>query len=204
MYSLWLWPCRKKSLVESNKCHPAQLEQFCTSPGAILQASEYAGMVSMKPKVFTPSSRVVNHIIQTLLDAEQWGRSARKKMKKQGRRRRQMASKKSASVVSPILPQIETITAVEINAYALREIQPYTWQPRRATVAGHYAHYAQESRPIITPRENFAGTVKSKVHVASSLVSSAKMGPRHSVASHQSYQARHRSSEVAVAKIRHC
>jgi hypothetical protein len=85
--------------------------------------------------------------------------------------------KKYASPVLSYLPQIKTITAVEINAYAQRDIQPYTWQPRRATVAGHYAHYAQESRPIITPRENFAGTVKSKVHVASSLVSSAKNGP---------------------------
>ena len=128
----------------------------------------------------------------------------------QGRRRSRggaggkWQSKKYASSVLFYLPQIETITAVEISAYASRDIQPYTWQPRRATVAGHYAHYAQESRPIITPRENFAGTVKSKVHVASSLVSSAKMGPRHSVTSHQSYQARYRLSGVAVATIRHC
>ena len=96
--------------------------------------------------------------------------------------------KNSASTVPPYLPQsAKTIVAVKTNPYAPREIWPYTWRPRRATVAGHSAHYARESRKPSSRPVKIGPERSNQVHAASSLVSSAKTGPQNRVTSYQSF-----------------
>ena len=105
----------------------------------------------------------------------------------EGRRRGQMASKKLCQHRPPYLPQsAKTIAAVKTNAYAPREIWPYTWRPRRATVAGHSAHYARESRKPSSRPVKIAPERSNQVHAASSLVNSAETGPQNRVTSYQS------------------
>ena len=47
---------------------------------------------------------------------------------------------------APFKPQRKRIRTVDARSWAKKQIQPYTWQPWRATFAGHSAHYAWESR----------------------------------------------------------
>ena len=120
------------------------------------------------------------------LGAEQWRGSARRKKRRGAAQRGKWQVKNSASAVSTVYHRSKTIATVKTKAYAPREIWPYTWQPRRATVAGHSAHYARESRKPSSRPVKIAPERSNQVHAASSLVSSAETGPQNRVTSYQS------------------
>ena len=59
----------------------------------------------------------------------------------------QMASKSTIYFAARFLTsKLKRIRTVGARSWAKQQIQSYTWQPWRATVAGHFSHYARESR----------------------------------------------------------
>ena len=113
------------------------------------------------------------------------------------RRRKQMASE--GKILSPLALFTAMglqIATVQNGFRAQSHIWPYTWQHKRAIVAGHSAHYARESREhhhaakITSERSS---PVKTGVTVAQH----CQLGPL--VTSHLSHSARYCLSGDAFA-----
>ena len=76
------------------------------------------------------------------------------------------------------LPMGPQITTVQNGPCVQWCIWPYTWQHKRATVAGRSAHYAQETRNHHhARRENRARAVKSHQNRRRRLVNTVILGP---------------------------